>query len=77
MKTVEVRLNTIDKVRKFVSVMSAEEGDFMLSEDGVIVNAKSIMGIFAMNLTKKLELQITGSPKPEAELMLELKPFLA
>lgn len=76
MKTVEVRLNTIDKVRNFVSYMSSQEGDFLLSEDGVLVNAKSIMGIFAMNLTKNLKLEIANSPRPLEELMRDLKPFL-
>lgn len=77
MATVEVRLNTLEKVRNFVTLMSAEEGDFMLAEDGVFVNAKSIMGIFAMNLTKNLKLQINNSDKPMDQLMVQLKPFLA
>lgn len=76
-KTVEVKLNTIDKVRNFVSFMSLQEGDFMLSEDGVLVNAKSIMGIFAMNLTKNLKLEIASSKRPVEELVRDLKPFLA
>ena len=77
MATVEVRLNTLEKVRNFVTLMSAEEGDFMLAEDGVFVNAKSIMSIFAMNLTKNLKLQINNSDKPMDQLMVQLKPFLA
>ena len=76
-KTVEVKLNTIDKVRNFVSFMSSQEGDFMLSEDGVLMNAKSIMGIFAMNLTKNLKLEIASSARPIDEIMRDLKPFLA
>lgn len=76
MKCVEVRLNTIDKVRNFVSLMSREEGDFMLCEDGALVNAKSIMGIFAMNLTKNLQLQINTAARPMDELLKELQPFM-
>ena len=49
----------------------------MLSEDGVLVNAKSIMGIFAMNLTKNLKLEIASSARPIDEIMRDLKPFLA
>ena len=58
MKSVNIVLNSIDKVKRFVHVISHIEGDFDLSNDRYVVDAKSIMGIFSLDLSKTLRLDI-------------------
>jgi phosphotransferase system HPr-like phosphotransfer protein len=58
MKSVNVSLNSIDRVKGFVNVVGTSEGDFDLSSDRYKVDAKSIMGIFSLDLTKTLRLDI-------------------
>ena len=57
-KSVNVVLNTIDKVKGFVNIISTHDGDYDLSSDRYVVDAKSIMGIFSLDLSKTLRLDI-------------------
>lgn len=58
MKTVTVNLNSIDKVKSFVKDIAKYENDFDLVSGRYLVDAKSIMGIFALDLSKPLQLNI-------------------
>lgn len=58
MKSIKVYLDTIDKVKGFVNAVSSCEGDFDLSSGRYVVDAKSIMGIFSLDLSKTLTLNI-------------------
>ena len=58
MKSIKVYLDTIDKVKGFVNVVSVCDGDFDLSSGRYTVDAKSIMGIFSLDLSKPLTLNI-------------------
>jgi len=75
MKSVNVLLNTIDKVKGFVNIVSTYNGDFDLSSERYVVDAKSIMGIFSLDLSKTLRLDIHGSE--EADRAIEqLKDYI-
>ncbi|MCL1842927.1 MAG: HPr family phosphocarrier protein [Defluviitaleaceae bacterium] len=58
MKTVNVTLDTVEKVKGFVNTVAPLEGDIDLGSDRYVVDAKSIMGIFSLDLTKPLKLTI-------------------
>ena len=58
MKTVTVNLNSADKVKSFVKDITKYENDFDLVSGRYLVDAKSIMGIFALDLSKPLKLNI-------------------
>jgi len=76
MKTVKVYLDTIDKVKGFVNVVSTCEGDFDLSSGRYVVDAKSIMGIFSLDLSKNLTLNI-HSDEVADRIIPQLKSFEA
>ena len=46
MKTVQISLNSIDKVKSFVNAITQFEFDFDLVSGRYVIDAKSIMGIF-------------------------------
>lgn len=57
MKTFTVHLEDIEKVKAFVNVINTFDGDFDLKSDRYIVDAKSIMGIFSLDISKPLILE--------------------
>jgi len=69
MKTVTISLNTVEKVKGFVNTVSPMEGDFDLVSDRYVVDAKSIMGIFSLDLSKNLTLQIHGDSERALPLL--------
>ena len=52
MKTVQISLNSIGKVKSFVNTISKFEYDFDLISGRYVIDAKSIMGIFRMRFWK-------------------------
>ena len=52
----KVLLNSIEKVKKFVNITSNFETDVFLKDGRYVIDAKSIMGIFSLDLTKSMEL---------------------
>ena len=58
MKTVHISLNSIDKVKAFVNEITKFDNDFDLVSGRYVIDAKSIMGIFSLDLSKPIELNI-------------------
>lgn len=60
MMNVKVLIDSVEKVKRFTSIISKENVDCELIEGVHIVDAKSIMGIFSMNLSQPIELKINS-----------------
>ena len=58
MKTVQIRLDSIDKVKSFVNIITKYDSDFDLISGRYVIDAKSIMGIFSLDLSRPIELAI-------------------
>ena len=58
MKTVQISLNSIDKVKSFVNEITKYDNDFDLVSGRCVTDAKSIMGIFSLDLSKPIDLNI-------------------
>ncbi|MBR7038637.1 MAG: HPr family phosphocarrier protein [Oscillospiraceae bacterium] len=57
MTTTFVRLNAIDDVKQFVNTIMRFDFDIDLVSGRYAVDAKSIMGIFSLDLSKDIELR--------------------
>ena len=57
MKTIKISLDSIDKVKSFVNILSKFDYDFDLISGRYIIDAKSI-GIFSLDLSKPIDLNI-------------------
>ncbi len=57
MKSVNIMLNTINDVKDFVTVVNKYNFDVDLISGRYAVDAKSIMGIFSLDLSKPIALQ--------------------
>ena len=75
MKTVKISLNSIDKVKAFVNEISKFDCDFDLVSGRYVIDAKSIMGIFSLDLSKPIDLNIHADDNVD-EIMAMLKPYL-
>ena len=58
MKTVTIKLGSIDKVKSFVNDITKFDSDFDLVSGRYVIDAKSIMGIFSLDLSKPIDLNI-------------------
>ena len=68
MKTVKISLNSIDKVKAFVNDITKFDYDFDLVSGRYVIDAKSIMGIFSLDLSKPIDLNIHAEENVEAVL---------
>ena len=75
MKTVRVCLDSIDKVKGFVNDTSRFNTDFDLISGRYVIDAKSIMGIFSLDLSKPIELTIHESDEMD-EILKIIQPYI-
>jgi len=75
MKTVQISLNSIDKVKSFVNEITKFDNDFDLVSGRYVIDAKSIMGIFSLDLSKPIELNIHFDGEAD-DIMAALEPYI-
>ena len=74
MKTVKISLNSIDKVKSFINVISQFDRDFDLISGRYVIDAKSIMGIFSLDLSQPIDLTIHA--EEDTAIVEALKPYI-
>ena len=75
MKTVQISLNSIDKVKSFVNDITKFNNDFDLVSGRYVIDAKSIMGIFSLDLSKPINLNINAEENME-DILKVLAPYI-
>ena len=73
MRVVYISLPTVQAVQKFVEQISPMEGDMDLLSGGYVLDARSLMGILSLDLSKPLKLAVH---KETAETMKAIEPFI-
>jgi phosphotransferase system HPr-like phosphotransfer protein len=74
MKTTYIRLSTIQDVRNFVEIVCMSDIEIDLSSGRYVVDAKSIMGIFSLDLLNPILL--TAHTDDADDLFNKLAPFI-
>ncbi|MBR6726357.1 MAG: HPr family phosphocarrier protein [Clostridia bacterium] len=74
MKNVNIKLSTIEDVKSFVNAVTLYNGDADLSGGRYVVDAKSIMGIFSLDLSNPITLTVHGDNADE--LISKLTAFI-
>ena len=74
MKTFNITLSSIVDVKNFVNIVNKYETDIDLTSGRYVVDAKSIMGIFSLDLTKPIKVEAHGADC--TSLLEELAPFI-
>ena len=76
MNTVQISLKSIDNVKSFVNQITKFDYDFDLVSGRYVIDAKSIMGIFSLDLSKPIELAIHAGEEELDGVMAALEPYL-
>ena len=76
MKKMKISLSSIEDVKEFVALTNSYSFDSDLVSGRYAVDAKSIMGIFSLDISKPIELNIHAESGID-EIMATLKPYLA
>ena len=74
MKSVKIRLSTIADVRDFVNIVAKSDVDIDLASGRYLVDGKSIMGIFSLDLLSPITL--TAHSDDTDELFADLAKFI-
>ena len=75
MKTVKISLNSIDKVKAFVNDVTKFNTDFDLVSGRYVIDAKSIMGIFSLDLSKANDINIHDDDNMD-DILKTLAPYI-
>ena len=73
MKEINILLSSINDVKKFVNVVTKYDFDVDLTSERYVVDAKSIMGIFSLDLSKPINVKIHSDNCDE--FLAEIKEF--
>ena len=77
MTTLKISLNSIDKVKAFVNEISKFECDFDLVSGRYVIDAKSIMGIFSLDLSKEITMVVdTDSEETLSNIIRDIESFI-
>jgi len=72
-KSVMIRLSLVENVNKFVNIVSRYPFEMDLRAGRHVVDAKSILGIFSLDLSRPIALDIYSDDCDA--LLEEIKPF--
>ena len=75
MKSVNIKLSLAENVKSFVNIVSRYSYDMDLRAGRHVVDAKSILGIFSLDLSHPITLEIYSDDC--TDLLDEIKPFCA
>ena len=67
---VEIRLNQFDKIKKFLTEVTKFSSDIDLIRDRYVIDAKSSIGIFTIDLSVPVTVQIHSDNDKEIEAFL-------
>ncbi len=72
-----LNLSSIETVKKFVNLANHYEFPISVLSEKYKVDAKSIMGIFSLDLTKPVEMQIEEDIEGPQDFLDQLQEFVA
>ena len=76
MRQIEISLNSIDKVKKFVSIVTKFDAGLDLVSGRYIIDAKSIMGILSLDLSKPIRLRIEEGKENVDDIINALSEYV-
>lgn len=77
MREVQISLRTIEEVKEFVQTITMSDGDFELISGKYIVDAKSILGLFSVDLSKPVTLRIDVNNSKMNEVLTVIEKYKA
>ena len=77
MKNVELKISlpSIDSVKRFVATSMQFDGEVDLTSDRYVIDGKSIMGVFSLDLSKPINCSIKGKDDEVDTFVKNINPF--
>ena len=75
MKEIKIKLTNVQDIREFVNQVILADYDVDLIQGRYVIDAKSIMGIFSLDLSKPIDLNIHAEENID-EVMAVLAPYM-
>ena len=75
LSVIKAHIGSLDKVKSFVNAITQFEFDFDLISGRYVIDAKSIMGIFSLDLSKPIDLNIHAEAGID-EILETLSPYI-
>ena len=75
MKEVQISLKSIEDVKHFVQTLTMFDGEFELISGKYIVDAKSILGLFSVDLSKPVTLRIEVSDSKLEDILNAISKY--
>ncbi len=76
MKTFNILLSSINDIKAFVNIVNKYEFDVDLTSGRYVVDAKSIMGIFSLDLSKTIKVDIHSESAEADKFIEEIKAYI-
>ncbi len=75
MQTSTIMLSSIEAVKKFVTLTNQYDFAINLATDKYKIDAKSIMGVFSLDLSKPVTIEVDTSNEAAQEFLAQIKQF--
>lgn len=75
MREIQISLKSIDDVKHFVQTITMFDGEFELLSGKYIVDAKSILGLFSVDLSKPVTLRIEADDAKIDEILKVIEVY--
>lgn len=75
MKTFNILLSSINDIKAFVNIVNKYEFDVDLTSGRYVVDAKSIMGIFSLDLSKPIKVDVHADDEAQ-DFIDEIKAYI-
>ena len=76
MKKVKILVNSIEKVKDFVNTISKHDAEFDMVSGRYVIDAKSIMGIFSLDLSEPIDLVIHAEGEKADKILDDIKDYI-
>ena len=79
MQKFDIRLSMAENVKQFVNIVNKYDFDMDLRAGRHVVDAKSILGIFSLDLSRTITLEVQdadANPDQLNALLADIKPFM-
>lgn len=76
MKTFNILLNSINDIKVFVNIVNKYSFDVDLTSGRYVVDAKSIMGIFSLDLSKPIQVDVHAEGSEADAFVEEIKGYI-
>ncbi len=76
MDTIKIRLHTIEDVKMFVTAANMQLSDIDVVSGRYTIDAKSLLGIFSLDLTKPVEVVVHGTMADREKFAAQIKSVI-